>query len=388
MTDSTLNLLEEIDNATKIHELQRDDTDALLLALAKRITGTLNIERNSVWLFNEKRDAIVSLGEFDTRDNSFKKGTSLSAKDFSSYFKALNENKILLAPDMIHDPKTFEFTEAYSKPNDIVSLMDIPLRIRGELIGVMCFEKTGKQQRLFTDKEQTFAFSLSLVFASNLEARYRQAMQYKLENVIKEKEMLIAEINHRVKNNFSILISLLRLSKMQGKTNDPKIILDEYEQRVFSMMKIHDLLYQTKNYSNVNLGQYLGELIKEFRNSHPEIGFQMKTDIDDQKFLLSSRSAIRLGLVITEIFLNFLKHDFLKNTKSEFIITLKPGINNSVILIIGNTGEGFDFNEKLKGETLGLLLIKEMSEDFCERIEFPTAKNGLYVFEIKSGIKE
>ncbi|MBK7669200.1 MAG: sensor histidine kinase [Sphingobacteriaceae bacterium] len=103
--------------------------------------------------------------------------------------------------------------------------MDIPLRIGGELVGVMCYEKTGKVERVFNEKEQTFAFSIALVFASNLEARQRRAVQTKLEVALKEKDLLIKEINHRVKNNFSILISLMRLSKSQGKTIDPKLFL-------------------------------------------------------------------------------------------------------------------------------------------------------------------
>ena len=73
--------------------------------------------------------------------------------------------------------------------NDIVSLMDIPIRIGGELVGVMCFEQTGKKEREFTKEEQTFAFSISLVFASNLEARARRALQSKLEDALKEKDL-------------------------------------------------------------------------------------------------------------------------------------------------------------------------------------------------------
>jgi GAF domain-containing protein len=197
MLDESINLLEELDNASKLHILERDDIDALMLEFARRIIVTLKIERVNVWLFNQDRNAIISIGEYDLRNQKFSKDSVLYKKDFGAYFTAIEENKILLAPNIYTHPSTSQFNEIYSKPNNIISLMDLPLRIGGELIGVICFEKTGDVERVFSEKEQTFAFSISLVLASNLEARHRRAAQYKLDNALKEKDLLIQEINHR-----------------------------------------------------------------------------------------------------------------------------------------------------------------------------------------------
>ena len=373
------NLLEEIDSVSKIHVLKRDDIDNLMIEVSKRITAGLHIERLSAWLFNNDKSAIISMGEYDIRSRTFKKESVLQAKDFPAYFKALNENKILLAPNIYTDPKTSEFTEIYSKPNDIISLMDIPLRIGGELVGVMCFEKCGKQERVFNEKEQTFAFSCSLIFASNLEARHRRALQTKLEDALKEKDLLIKEINHRVKNNFSILISLMRLSKNQGKTVDPKTIFEEYEQRVFSMLKVQDLLYQSKNYSGVNIGEYVNELVNEFKSVHTECASKIKAELPKLDFILEAKTALHLGLVITEVFLNYFKHSFLKNPQNNLTIELIPGKGN-VILRMGNDKEGFDFKEKVKSETLGLPLIKDLAEGICKKVSYPTPQVNYYEF--------
>ena len=279
MLDDSINLLEELDNVSKIHILDRDDIDALMLEFARRVVAILHIERVNVWIFNQEKDAIISIGEYDLRTHEFAKNTTLRAKDFPAYFEAIQENKIILAPNIYTHPSTFQFNEVYSRPNNIISLMDIPFRIEGQLVGVICFEKTGDKERVFTEKEQTFALSISLVLASNLEARQRRAAQYKLDHLLKEKDLLIQEINHRVKNNFAILISLLRLSRQQGKTTDPKTILEEYEQRIFSMLKIQEMLYQTENYASINLFDYLSALITEFKNSYPEIAPSVKQSI-------------------------------------------------------------------------------------------------------------
>lgn len=382
MIDNSINLLEEIDSASQIHVLQRGDIDALMLEFATRITATLKIERMSVWLFNEKRDAIISMGEYDTRTEKIQKESVLLKKDFPKYFQALEENKIILAPNIRLDPKTKEFTELYSIPNDIISLMDIPLRIMGELVGVMCFEKTGNELRIFSYKEQTFAFALATVFASNLEARHRRAAQHKLEQLIKEKELLIREINHRVKNNFTILISLLRLSKNQGKTTDAKVLLDEYEQRIISMMKMHDLLYQNDNYVHFPVAYYLEELVKEFKNSHPEFQNKISSKINDIDFHLDSRMAINLGLVITEIFLNSMKYAFLKQDNIEFFLEMEKSKEGKHIIKVGNSGIGFDFETLLKEQTLGLSIIKDLAEEICESVSFPNEKESVYELRI------
>lgn len=383
MLDKSIDLLKELDSASQIHHLQRDDIDALMLEFAKRITATLHIERMSVWIFNQKKDAIISMGEYDTRIGKLGKEKILSKLEYPHYFKALREDKIILAPDIINDPRTNEFTVSYSIPNGICSLMDVPLRIMGELVGVMCFEKCGKELRNFSEKEQTFALSLGLVFASNLEARHRRAAQTKLEAALKEKELLIQEINHRVKNNFTILISLLRLSKNQGKTQDPKILLEEYEQRIMSMVKIHDLLYQTKNYIQIPVHSYLNELVREFRNSHPEIAKDIEFNSDENECMLASRPAINLGLIITEIFLNSVKHAFLKEKGIKFFVELKSIGENAFEIRIGNTGKGFDFEKNLKEDTLGIHLIKDLAEEICERVSFPTEEKNEYEFWLK-----
>lgn len=119
-----------------------------------------------------------------------------------------------------------------------------------------------------------------------------------------EKELLIKEINHRVKNNFGILISLLRLSE-SGLTTNPKILLEEYEQRIFSMLKIHDLLNESGNYTDINIAAYLGELINEFRKSHPELTANIHAEIDKIDLTIHSKSALHIGLIVTEIFFEF-----------------------------------------------------------------------------------
>ena len=160
MSDITINLLDEINSLSKIHTLKRNDIDNLMVEFAQRITATLHIERMSVWLFNETKDAVISMGEYDMEERQFNKNNILKKNKYPSYFKAISENEILLIENVNTNKNTIELKDDYSIPNHIISLMDIPLRIEGELVGIMCYEKKGIKEKVFTKQEQLFALSV------------------------------------------------------------------------------------------------------------------------------------------------------------------------------------------------------------------------------------
>lgn len=375
MIHEPINLLAELDSVSSIHTLKRDDIDEIMLEFAKRIAHVLKIERTNVWLFNQEKDAIISVGEFDTRNNTFSKNSVIEQKDCPKYFDAIHKNKIILINNVHQHPTTSEFDTSYSVPNNIISLMDIPLRISGKLIGVFCYEKTGEIEKIFTEEEQTFALSIAIVFASNLEARHRRIAQKELELALKEKELLIKEINHRVKNNLSILISLLRLSKNQIKNSNSTEFFQEFEQRVMAMLKIHDLLHETNNHTSINLSDYIKEITQEFKHSFSQI--KIISEIKKVDLELSSKDALHIGLVVTEIFLNSIKHGNLKDKNFNIYIILDKK-NQKTTLTVGNTGKSFDFKEKLKHNTLGVSLIKDLIEGLDININYPTKENCSY----------
>lgn len=79
----------------------------------------------------------------------FTKEHALLQEKYPNYFKAVSENEILLIENVYKNKVTKELINDYSIPNDVISLLDIPLQIGGELVGIMCFEKKGKKQRIF-----------------------------------------------------------------------------------------------------------------------------------------------------------------------------------------------------------------------------------------------
>ncbi|HOZ88007.1 MAG TPA: histidine kinase dimerization/phosphoacceptor domain -containing protein, partial [Bacteroidia bacterium] len=251
--EETIDLLEEIDSVSKIHTLKRGDIDALMIEFAKRILSVLRIERISVWLLDKKGLAIISMGEYDLPNREFKKGSILLKSKYPHYFKAISENEIVLIENVHSNTKTKELWEDYSQPNNLISLMDIPLRLEGKLIGIMCFEKKGNVERVFSRDDQVFALSASTVFTSSLEARYRRAAQQKLDHELREKDLLVKEIHHRIKNNLAVVLSLMNLQS--GKTKDAfhKALFDECRNKISSIAEVHSMMYKSKSYTRINM---------------------------------------------------------------------------------------------------------------------------------------
>ncbi len=383
MEEKEVNLLEELNSISKIHFLKNDDIDTIMIDFAKRILSCLKIERMNVWLFNQDQSALISIGEYDVRNKQFSKNSILLKRDHPIYFNALASNEIIIAEEISNHALTKEFGDKYAKENDICTLLDIPLRISGELVGVMCYEKTGTKKE-FTKDEISFCLSVSFVMASNLESRKRRAAQDKLEKLLHEKEILLKEINHRVKNNFSILISLLRLRKNKVKSEESLALIQEYEQRIFSMLKIHDMLEKSNQFSQINLSDYIKELIIEFRVTYPQINHNFKVNVNYLGFLISSKKAIHLGLIISEILLNSIKYASGKTKDYEVKISLQEKADGKIELEIGDNGSGFDFKGLSIMHTLGLELIKDLADSLDMRSQFPVKNNCYYIFNFKA----
>jgi two-component sensor histidine kinase len=149
------------------------------------------------------------------------------------------------------------------------------------------------------------------------------------------------------------------------------------------MLKIHEMLYQTKNYTSINLYDYITALINEFKSSYPEITTSTEQSIKHINCDLPSKTAIHLGLIVTEIFLNSIKHAYPFNKKHELKIFLTEDSAHTVCLKIGDNGKGFDFLDNLKNSSLGLPLIKDLVEGMDIQATYPTKNNNYYQFIFK-----
>ncbi len=181
--------------------------------ITKLTTKGLDTERVSIWDY--KADKITARKLFQRTENQFTAGTELFAKDFPKYFDELKTELIIAADDAHTNKGTAEFSEVYLKPLGIGAMLDIPIRLEGKMVGVLCNEHVGNARVWETD-EITFAKSVADIIALALEANKRQLIQKDLEEYSKE----LKQMFRIVQENEDKLNNALRLAKLAEFTFD------------------------------------------------------------------------------------------------------------------------------------------------------------------------
>jgi PAS domain S-box-containing protein len=174
---------------------------------------------------------------------------------------------------------------------------------------------------------------------------------------LKEKEILLKEIHHRVKNNLATIISILSLQAPYIEDEKAQEIFRECQNRVRTMSKIHSKLYQSRDFAHIDFGSYLQELTQELFLSYqidPD-AIEFETQIDT--ISLDINTALPLGLLLTELITNALKYAFPEGRKGKLQVSIQQE-NNQKVLTVADDGIGFpehlDFQ---KTKSLGLQLV-------------------------------
>jgi len=131
---------------------------------------SLNIERVSVWMLDSGRTKITCLDLFERGPARHSAGTELFRKDFEPYFVALERERTIAAHDAHRDPRTSCFSASYLKPLGIDSMLDVPIWVRGDMVGVVCHEHVGPARKWNSD-EESFAYLMSTLLALSLERK-------------------------------------------------------------------------------------------------------------------------------------------------------------------------------------------------------------------------
>jgi PAS domain S-box-containing protein len=199
--------------------------------------------------------------------------------------------------------------------------------------------------------------------------------QLTILNNIREKEILLKEIHHRVKNNLQVISSMLNLQSTILENEEIKVILQESQQRIKSMATIHDLLYRSANLSEINFSEYIQNLLRDLVYSYKGISHNMELKIQiPDNIMFHLDKAIPLGLFVNEIITNSIKHGLKEVNNAEITLNLESSENGHK-LELGDNGIGFDI-EKVEKDTLGLILIDSLASQLDGQLQRTSDKNG------------
>lgn len=196
-----------------------------------------------------------------------------------------------------------------------------------------------------------------------------RSLSLQVNQLMEDKEMLIKEIHHRVKNNLMIIASLLNMQSYYIKDEEAKAYFKESENRAQSMALIHERLYRTGDLQNVELGDYITSLAKDLFGTYVTNPDKVKMEIEVENVKLHIDSMIPLGLIINEVVTNTLKYAFPEDKTGTLIIKFyKKG--NEFFLTVKDDGVGIpkDFDIE-KSDSLGMQLITNLTQQLDGELE-------------------
>ena len=191
----------------------------------------------------------------------------------------------------------------------------------------------------------------------------------KIKASLEEKEILLRELHHRVKNNLQIILSLINLQSNGIKNPENLEIFRESQSRVKSLAIIHEKLYRSADFANINFEEYIESLVNYLLSYYSadsiEVIINVKKDI-----VLNMDTAVPCGLIINELVTNSLKHAFNSNKSGKIYITLQSD-NSCFTLIVCDNGKGLPTGVDLNNpQKLGLQLVKSLTDQLEGKIEY------------------
>lgn len=222
---------------------------------------------------------------------------------------------------------------------------------------------TKEEQKLKTKKK----YDVPLFFE-------RKKTEEKISHTLKEKETLLREIHHRVKNNLQIISSLLKLHADKANDRHFSALVEESQNRIISMALIHEMLYANSDLSQINLAAYTKSLFEKLQNSYSQnlVKLKLKIPLD---FYFEIDKMIPVGLILNEVLSNSFKYAF-PNRNGEITITFSKNT-----LTISDNGIGiFKSSSKKTNASFGLQLIDLLAEQIDAKVEIKSNKGTAFEF--------
>jgi PAS domain S-box-containing protein len=212
----------------------------------------------------------------------------------------------------------------------------------------------------------------------------RKQADEQIKASLREKEVLLREIHHRVKNNMQIILSLLRIQSRAIKDKQTKEMFKQSQNRIRSMALIHESLYKSKDLAIIDIADYIGRMTTHLLSIYREDLGEIKINQEAKGVLLDINRAIPCGLIISELVSNCLKHAFPEKKHGQITVRMATVEKGAHELVVKDNGvglpDGLDFRE---ADTLGLQLVTDLVYQINGSIELKKTSEPGTEFVVK-----
>ena len=213
----------------------------------------------------------------------------------------------------------------------------------------------------------------------------RKLAEEQIMSALKEKEILLKEIHHRVKNNLQVVASMLHLQAGYIKDREARILFEESQKRVESMALLHEKLYQAKDLARIDFREYVADLAGNLLTLNTDKSERIGMKLDIEGVVLDVNNSIPCGLIINELVSNALAHAFPDGRKGRIDISMRSGSGRKIVLSVSDNGigfpEGIDFRNTA---SLGMQLVNSLVTQLDGLIELDRTEGTSFAIEFKA----
>lgn len=333
-----------------------------------------NADCISFWDFNEHEQSIHCKNSKEKEGVKTRIGLNLSRESSKSYFDAILHNNIVAAPEAVTDSSTFEL-KSYFEEYNVTSLLDGIVN-EGLNKCVLCIETS--KRRNWTNQESNTLIAITNIISNFLNHQQLAYVNSGLKDALEEKNILFKELHHRIKNNLNMVANLLSLKSLLSPNPDLVEFVKETKNRIYSISKTHDQLLKLEELDQLNVREYLNDLISNVINSYtpePEL-YPISDSIENHT--IDVDLILSIGLLTNEIVSNIIKYAYDAKVGGEIIIVFKV-VNNTYLLEIGDKGIGIQNDRR---DSLGLTLIDLLVKQSNGSLERDTSSGVHYKIKI------
>lgn len=229
--------------------------------------------------------------------------------------------------------------------------------------------------------EQTLriAYDQAIIYAKQLKEEIEERRRTE-----KEKEVLLREVHHRVKNNMQVISSLLKLQSRDIEDKRAVEMLNESQDRIKSMALVHEKLYESKDLANIDFDEYIEHLVQTLFRSYGVNREKIRLKLNIERVMLKIDKAIPCGLIVNELVLNSLKHAFADGDTGEIEVSLVLINENETELAVSDNGIGIpeelDFRSTA---SLGLKLVNILTDQIDGKLDLDRSKGTKFQIRFK-----